>query len=208
MEQVKTISLCVFAIFVFLASEVVLAQDKDDKGSPEAVSEPPQLGAGQKTDGFSLPEVTVEEQQQVAEDEFVDEEATSATKTDTPLIEIPQSISVVTEEQIKQQQAQTMSEALRYTPGFFAAYESDVRYDNAPIVRGFIPTLYLDGLLLPDSRGFGAPRIEPYGLERIEVLKGPSSGLYGQVPPGGLIDMVSKRPKPYAIHEVLLQYGS
>ena len=208
MEQVKTISLCIFAILVFVVPEVVPAQDKDEKGSPEAVSEPSQPGAEQKTDGFSLPEVTVEEQQQVAEDEFVDEEATSATKTDTPLIEIPQSISIVTEEQIKQQQAQTLSEALRYTPGFFAAYESDVRFDNAPIVRGFIPTLYLDGLLLPDSRGFGAPRIEPYGLERIEVLKGPSSGLYGQVPPGGLIDMVSKRPKPYAIHEVVLQYGS
>jgi len=208
MEQFKTISLCIFAILVFLAPELVLAQDEGVEGSPKAVSEPPQPGDGQRTDGFSLPEVTVEGQQQAAEDEFVDEEATSATKTDTPLIEIPQSISVVTEEQIKQQQAQTMSEALRYTPGFFAAYESDVRFDNAPIVRGFIPTLYLDGLLLPDSQGFGAPRIEPYGLERIEVLKGPSSGLYGQVPPGGLIDMVSKRPKPYAIHEVVLQYGS
>ena len=107
MEQVKTISLCIFAILVFVVPEVVPAQDKDEKGSPEAVSEPSQPGAEQKTDGFSLPEVTVEEQQQVAEDEFVDEEATSATKTDTPLIEIPQSISIVTEEQIKQQQAQT-----------------------------------------------------------------------------------------------------
>ncbi len=207
MELVRAISLCIFTISVFIAPGLVLAQDKAAEGSPGAVSEPSQPGAGQKT-GFSLPEVTVEDERQVAEEEFVDEEATSATKTDTPLIEIPQSISVVTEEQIEQQQAQTMSEALRYTPGFFAAYESDVRYDNAPVVRGFIPTLYLDGLLLPDSQGFGAPRIEPYGLERIEVLKGPSSGLYGQVPPGGLIDMVSKRPKPYAIHEVLLQYGS
>lgn len=208
MKVVRAISLCIFAILVFIGQELVLAQDKAGEGSPEAVSEPAQAGAGGRTDGFSLPEVTVEDKQQAAEDEFVDEEATSATKTDTPLIEIPQSISVVTEEQIERQQAQTMSEALRYTPGFFAAYESDVRYDNAPVVRGFIPTLYLDGLLLPDSQGFGAPRIEPYGLERIEVLKGPSSGLYGQVPPGGLIDMVSKRPKPYAIHEVLLQYGS
>jgi len=179
-------------------------QEEQKYGEPVSKSE--ETGSG--TDGIKLPEVVVEDSEESEEDSFTAEDATGATKTDTPLIEVPQSVSVVTEEQIEKQAAQTMSEALRYTPGFFAAYESDVRYDNAPVVRGFIPTLYLDGLLLPDSQGFGAPRIEPYGLERIEVLKGPSSGLYGQVPPGGLIDMVSKRPTPFPLHEVLLQYGS
>lgn len=211
MQIITTIILCVFVMIVLSFPGMVSAQDDGASGSQEAVSETPQTGTGQSSDAFSLPEVTVEDERQASqgeEESFVDEDSTSGTKTDTPLIEIPQSISIVTEEQIKQQQAQTMSEALRYTPGFFAPFESDVRYDNAPIVRGFIPTLYLDGLLLPDSRGFGAPRIEPYGLERIEVLKGPSSGLYGQVPPGGLIDMISKRPTPYRLHEVVLQYGS
>ena len=63
-------------------------------------------------------------------------------------------------------------------------------------LRGFDAPRYLDGLRLPLDPGtqFAYPRIEPYGLERLEVLSGPSSGLYGQTEPGGLINMVSKRP--------------
>lgn len=122
-------------------------------------------------------------------------QSATGTKTDTLILETPQSISVVTKDQITAQQAQTVRDALAYTPGVsIDSYGASAFFDWIKI-RGFNAPQYLDGLLLPnDSSAFAVPRIEPYGLERIEVLKGPSSGLYGQSNPGGLINMVSKRP--------------
>ena len=76
--------------------------------------------------------------------------------------------------------------------------------------RGFAPTpLYLDGAYIPYAGSLGgAPQIDPYTLERIEVLKGPSSVLYGQNQPGGLINMVSKRPTTEQRSQVKLGAGS
>jgi iron complex outermembrane recepter protein len=122
-------------------------------------------------------------------------QSVTATKTDTPILETPQSISVVTKDQIVEQGAQTVQEALRYTPGVsLQGFGANAFFDGFKI-RGFDAPRYLDGLRLPnDNVQFALPKIEPYGLERIEVLKGPSSGLYGQSDPGGLLNMVSKRP--------------
>src|SRR5262249_40399183 len=59
-----------------------------------------------------------------------------------------------------------------------------------------------------DTTTFAVPRVETYGLERLEVLKGPSSGLYGQSDPGGLVNMVSKRPTATPHLEVVGTFGS
>lgn len=122
-------------------------------------------------------------------------QSATATKTDTPILETPQSISVVTQDQIRQQQAQRITEALHYTPGVQTDnYGASVFFDYIRI-RGFTAHQYLDGLRLPnDPSIFAFPRVDPYGLERVEVLKGPSSGLFGQTEPGGLLNMISKRP--------------
>ncbi|MFD0987385.1 TonB-dependent siderophore receptor [Methyloligella solikamskensis] len=129
-------------------------------------------------------------------------------KTDTPIVEIPQSISVITAEQIEEQGSQTIAQALRYTPGVEAElWGGGFVYDEARI-RGFEPLNYLDGLAVPLNQRWATPRIEPYGMERIEVLKGPSSVLYGQNSPGGIINMVSKRPTAEPFGEVVLQTGS
>ncbi|WP_424630774.1 TonB-dependent siderophore receptor [Bradyrhizobium sp. SYSU BS000235] len=122
-------------------------------------------------------------------------QSVTATKTDTPILETPQSISVITKDQVAEQGAQTVQESLRYSPGVaLQGYGANAFFDGFKI-RGFDAPRYLDGLRLPtDSTTFAIPKIEPYGLERIEVLKGPSSGLYGQSDPGGLLNMVSKRP--------------
>jgi iron complex outermembrane receptor protein len=134
----------------------------------------------------------------------------TGTKTDTPLLETPQSISIVTRDQITAQQAQTVAEALRYTPGVsLDAFSANTFFDSVKI-RGFDAPRYLDGLRLPVDPGsqFAYPRIETYGLERLEVLKGPSSGLYGQTEPGGLLNMISKRPTPTPQYAVEGQFGS
>ncbi|WP_333792784.1 TonB-dependent siderophore receptor [Hyphomicrobium sp.] len=132
----------------------------------------------------------------------------TGTKTGAPILETPQSISVVTADQIEDQGAGTLSEALRYTPGVVVELNgASSRYSEARI-RGFTPVQYLDGLAVPNNTFFGTPRFEPYGLERIEALKGPASFLFGQNSPGGLLNMVSKRPLDEPLNEVRFEVGS
>lgn len=133
----------------------------------------------------------------------------SGMKTDTPLISIPQAVNVVTRKEMNEKGVQSITQALQYTPGVTTPYsDTDLRYDWLT-VRGFTPLRYLDGLRLPfGSRGYAQTRIEPFGLESVEVLKGPASVLYGQSAPGGLVNMVSKTPQAVASREIQLQTGS
>ncbi|HEY9275446.1 MAG TPA: TonB-dependent siderophore receptor [Achromobacter sp.] len=132
----------------------------------------------------------------------------SATKTDTPLIETPQSISVVTREQITEQGAQTLNQVLRYTAG--VATESRgataTRLDQFS-VRGFSASSYLDGLRVFGGRD-ALPQVDTYRLERVDVLKGPASVMYGQGGPGGVVNQVSKRPLEETLREVEVQVGN
>ena len=132
----------------------------------------------------------------------------TGTKTDTPLKEIPQSISVVGAEQIRDQAAHNIQEALRYVPGVVAdAYGVDGRADGH-FIRGTSSTDYLDGLKRTFSYYTYTYRVDPYFLERIEVLKGPASVLYGQAPVGGIINQVSKRPQTEQGGEITVEYGT
>ena len=141
-------------------------------------------------------------------DGFVATQSATATKTGTSLKDTPQAVNVVTKDQIAAQGSTTLTQALRNTPGVISQYGDDSRYDWFTI-RGFRPSRYLDGLRLPfGSRGYAQPRVEPFSLERAEVLKGPASVLYGQGDPGGLINMVSKRPSATALNEVEMQFGT
>jgi len=139
---------------------------------------------------------------------------TSTTKTGTPVLETAQSVSTVTRKQLDEQAPQTVSEALRYTAGVLSDRDSNTRYDSV-FLRGFgafgTATNYvsfLDGLKLPRGQAFAQTSIDPYLLDRIDVLKGPSALLYGQISPGGLVNQVSRRPSDQASHEILLEGGS
>ncbi|MES2529973.1 MAG: TonB-dependent siderophore receptor, partial [Pseudomonadota bacterium] len=134
--------------------------------------------------------------------------AASANKTDTPVSETPQSISVVTRDQITDQGANTLQEALAYAAGVRAdIYGLDTRADSATI-RGSDATTYIDGLRQTNDYYTSTTRPDAYTLERIEVLRGPSAMLYGQGSTGGVINLVSKRPQEDFQGEVGVQLGN
>lgn len=132
----------------------------------------------------------------------------SATKTDTPLLETPQSVSVITQSQIAQQGANTLNQVLRYTPGVAVETRgaTATRLDQFTI-RGFSATTYLDGLRVFGGRD-ALPQVDAYRLERVDVLKGPSSVVYGQGGPGGVVNQISKRPVDGQINEVGVEFGT
>ncbi len=112
---------------------------------------------------------------------------------------------------MEQQRANTLSQALSYTAGVRPdLYGSDARYDWLSI-RGFdayFPGFYFDGMFARNNNTWATWRIEPYGAERIEVLRGPASVLYGQMNPGGLVNAVTKRPTAQPFGEVGVEIGN
>jgi iron complex outermembrane receptor protein len=131
--------------------------------------------------------------------------AVTATKTDTPILNIPQSINIVTAEQIEDRGATTLVEALTYTAG--VSNSGDDSRGDFNNIRGFESVLYVDGL----KRNYGfvyLPRADVNALEGIEVLVGPASVLYGSGSAGGLTNMQSKRPKFSPGASASLSYGT
>ena len=140
-------------------------------------------------------------------DGIVANRSATGTKTDSALIETPAAISVVTQDQIQAQGAQSIAQAVRYVPGVRVdPGGADLRFDQV-YIRGFLADKYLDSLKL-FSGGFAYNIIDPFNLERVEVLHGPSSILYGQASPGGIVDLVSKRPTLEPYHEMFVSTGS
>ncbi|WP_370681651.1 TonB-dependent siderophore receptor [Comamonas sp. GB3 AK4-5] len=136
---------------------------------------------------------------------FVAKRALSATKTDTPLIETPQAISVVTRDQMEAQGVSTLRETTRYTAGVVSNY-FDSRVDSFK-ARGGDVSQYQDGMLRTYGT-YNSIKVEPYTLERVEFLRGPSSVLYGQGSVGGVLNLTSKRPLAESQREVQVQLGS
>ncbi|WP_454836340.1 TonB-dependent siderophore receptor [Pseudomonas lini] len=138
---------------------------------------------------------------------YVATRTAAGTKTDTALVEAPRSISVATRQQMEDRGVQNLDDAVRYMPGITASsYGSDTRADWL-LVRGFEPTQFLDGLPLPKGV-YANPKQETWNLDRLALLRGPASSVYGQTPPGGLLDMVSRRPSAESSNEIQVQYGS
>lgn len=150
-------------------------------------------------------EPTAVDQVVVTARSFVVDQAASATKTETPILETPQAISVVDADFIETLNVRTVAEALNYTSGVRSqAVGSDTRIDYYQL-RGFlISNFFKDGLVLYNSGAFLSWTTPAEGVERLEVLKGPSSVLYGSAGAGGLVNIVSKGPvsKPLLRAEV------
>lgn len=139
---------------------------------------------------------------------YIAKRSATATKTDTPIIETPQSITVIGAEEIETLKSQSLQDALGYVAGVNRAEGQD-RTTDAFFLRGFKTgnsSVFRDGSQYVVNYYNGQQ--EPYGLERIELLKGAASVLYGAAAPGGLINTVSKRPTTEALHELNVELGS
>jgi len=166
----------------------------------------------------TLPEVQVQAKPDKAEttawghvNGFVAKRSATASKTADLILETPNSVSVVTADQIEAQQPKTITQSLRYTPGITAEIAGPQFMADQLLIRGFqqgTGRMLRDGMktFLSDYLGWDAP--EPYGLERVEVLRGASSVLYGASDPGGQINLVTKRPTTTPLRHVQLQGGS
>ncbi|MFQ2823058.1 TonB-dependent siderophore receptor [Aeromonas allosaccharophila] len=131
----------------------------------------------------------------------------TAMKVEVPMAETPRAVSVVNREELDQHAVLQLDEALRYRSGVLTGlYGSDNNTDWFK-VRGFDAASYLDGSIQFGS-GYYLWTPEPFGLESVEVLKGPASMLYGVAPPGGVINAISKRPTATPKGQVDLQLGS
>lgn len=139
---------------------------------------------------------------------YVPQGAETATKSNIPLIQTPQSISVVTRDQIDLLNFTDAQQAVRYTAGAFGEnYGPDPRYDFIT-VRGFTPKQYIDGLAVPATTTISAVGVDLYEFQSLDILKGPASVLYGAAPPGGILNEVSRRASPEFGGEAELKGGT
>lgn len=161
-----------------------------------------------------LPVVTVEASREVESPGgpgagYVAHRSVAATKTDTPVLVTPQSLSIITRDQMDDQGINTsVNQAFRYTAGVVTDMNgADTKLDSQTNLRGVGRAEYLNGLPLVGGT-FVAAAYDPYMLDRIEIVKGPASILYGQLAPGGLISYVTKKPTDEPLHEVFAQVGN
>ncbi|MDM4573758.1 TonB-dependent siderophore receptor [Klebsiella oxytoca] len=133
----------------------------------------------------------------------------SATKTAAEIVKTPQSVSVVTRDQMRALDVTSVSQALRYSAGVFTEYRGSSNRNDEVFVRGFsyVPK-FLDGLSYGTTASSQTGTFDPWLLERVELVRGPASVLFGQVNPGGLIAMTSKRPVSQPIHELQFRTGN
>ncbi|WP_449231358.1 TonB-dependent siderophore receptor [Azospirillum doebereinerae] len=161
-------------------------------------------------DALNLPAVSVTASgpanPALAADGYVAPASVGATKTGASLLETPQTVTVITREELDSRRPQTVRSVLRYAPGVQISEDADNRLDSLS-ARGFALDQYLNGLKQL-SGTWAVPKTEPYLLERAEVLTGPSSVLYGQASPGGILNMVAKRPTAEPLHQVEVQTGT
>jgi iron complex outermembrane receptor protein len=135
---------------------------------------------------------------------YVASRSSSGTKTNTPIMETPQAISVVGAEQIRDQKPNKLDEVLRYSAGVRAGtFGADTRNDWW-LIRGFKSDdvgLFLDGMQLFYT-SYASWKLQPPDMERVEVLRGPSAVLYGGSSPSGIVNVISKMPPAEPIRYV------
>ncbi|MCA8024151.1 TonB-dependent siderophore receptor [Burkholderia cepacia] len=154
-----------------------------------------------------LPEIDVTGKGDRSSSGLVGLRTTAGTKTDTPVAEVPQTINIVTAQQIEMTGATDLNQALRYVPGF-ATFGADSRTDSYAALRGFTPMLYVDGVAAPHTAVIADWRVDPYTIDSIAVLRGPTSVLYGAGEPGAIVDAHTKLADGERVREAGVQIGN
>lgn len=133
---------------------------------------------------------------------YITTRTTTGTKTDTPLINIPQSVSVITEEFIKDQAFQSFTQSLRYVPGVIP-HQGEFNRDQV-VIRGQASSadFFVNGVR-DDAQYFR----DTYNVQRVEVLKGPNAMIFGRGGGGGVINRVLKEADGSRVRDVTLQGG-
>ena len=140
--------------------------------------------------------------------EYVPSDGTAANKTDIPLMQTPQSVSIITRDQIDLLNFIDAQQAVRYTAGAFGEnYGPDLRFDFIS-ARGFRPREYIDGLAVPATTTISSVGLDLYAFDSFALLKGPASALYGNSPPGGLYNLSLRRPSDEFGGEISVKYGT
>ena len=144
----------------------------------------------------------------VVNGERVKRTAETGSKTATPLIALPQSVTVIDGTELLRRNALSINQALGYVAGVSPNQRGNVatRYDQL-YIRGFTPGIYMDGMRLLGGI-YASPQIDFHLVERVDVIKGPASVLYGNSTPGGLVNLVSKTPYAEAGGRIELAGGS
>ncbi|MBU9436485.1 TonB-dependent siderophore receptor [Burkholderia multivorans] len=168
----------------------------------EADDTPPAIQSSATT----LPALEVQATREAAVG-LVARRSAAGTKTDTPIEEIPQTLNVITAEQIDATGSTTVNEALRYLPGV-SGYSMDGRSDWFAAIRGFRPSVFVDGLQVPNTTNLSTWAVDPYMIDSIAVLRGPASILYGQGDPGATADVVTKQADGERVREAQFQLGN
>lgn len=193
-QRAKTITpltISVLAKFMLLAATAGASPAQEPASSSSSTN-----GAAQ------LPDVVVSAPVERVS-EYGATNAVTAMKMDVPLLETPQAVSLVPRTLLDDQGVRRLEDALRNVSGVtVGGYYQDWDYYR---IRGFDAafTTYWDGL-----RGDYGMNAETFGLERVEVVKGPASALYGQGPLGGMVNLVSKRPRAEEFADVQFTVGS
>ncbi|NEW90404.1 TonB-dependent siderophore receptor [Rhodopseudomonas sp. BR0M22] len=158
----------------------------------------------------AAPAPSVNERLYAGDHSYVAGQASSASKTNTALIDTPRSVSVIDRKELDDRGVTSIPEAVRYSAGVTTgAFGYDPRFDQI-YIRGFATTTlgdFRDGLKQFPA-GFSTFRTEPYQLDSVEVIKGPAAVLYGQSVPGGLVDRRSKFPVDNQVNEIAIQAGT
>ncbi|HNP61848.1 MAG TPA: TonB-dependent siderophore receptor [Nitrospirales bacterium] len=195
---------------------VILVQQSSTGAVPSALpsqrpvvsreSPPSSSKATPKT--VKVPEIVVKEVRERDDAKtYVAEESHTATRTDTPIRDVPQSIQVITRKVIEEQRTYRLQNTLENISGINATESTASLYDSL-IIRGFAATdrsYYRNGLLDPFAQFMAS---DTYNIRRIEVLKGPASVLYGQGDPGGIINLVTNKALPNAEYSASTTLGN
>ncbi len=184
-------------MLLLLCTRTVTAQEGNQLSTTNAQSQPPSAGT------TTLPEMVVSDTPEKPDTGYVATRATSATKTDTPIMQTPASIQVVPREVLEDQQIYRLEDAVKNVSGVQQIWNSGGQYEDF-IVRGFGTNYarFRNGVRLPPLTFSLA------NVERIEVLKGPAAMLYGRLEPGGIVNVVTAKPQPVPAYSLQQQFGS